>query len=239
MLSLPRQMRLENNTQGGGSRLTFAPADELRKARVASTHAVVQPTAVGGGNGSAAIAVGSVRGNTREVQLSLLRWIKRTPGGSCGFQLRGGAETKTQAQLRDAASGGGGGNDNGVAADATEPEGCVLEVMFTAAGPASSSSSPSSSLVVRSWCGSSSSNSSSGGGGPRGKVQCLPGSDDAFNHSALAGYCYNVSLPPSAPARAASSNVNIAEQQLTAVIDKSVRKFNLNGSFFSSVVRMN
>jgi hypothetical protein len=237
MLSLPRQMRLENNTQGGGSRLTFAPADELRKARVASTHAVVQPTAVGGGNGSAAIAVGSVRGNTREVQLSLLRWIKRTPGGSCGFQLRGGAETKTQAQLRDAASGGGGGNDNGVAADATEPEGCVLEVMFTAAGPASSSSSPSSSLVVRSWCGSSSSNSSSGGGGPRGKVQCLPGSDDAFNHSALAGYCYNVSLPPSTPARAASSSV--AEQQLTAVIDKSVRKFNLNGSFFSSVVRMN
>ena len=168
MLSYPRQMHIDEHT----SRLTFSPADELRTARVASTHAVVEPTAISGGK---PVTLGSTTGNTREVRLSLQQWTNRTWGGSCGFQLRNA--------------------NNGITGSA-ELLGCALEVMFTAA----------SSIVVRSWCGSPDS--------PHGKAECLPDSDDAFNKSSLAGYCYNVSLP--------SSHKTTDTSELTALIDRSV-----------------
>ena len=168
MLSYPRQIHLDAQS----SRLTFAPADELRTARVASTHVVVEPTTVSCGT---PVALGSAQGNTREVRLSLQQWTNRTPGGSCGFQLRHAS--------------------NG--SSASPEAGCVLEVMFTAAP----------SVVVRSWCGSP--------GSSHEKAECLAGSDDAFNKSSLAGYCYNISLP-------VPSTATNGPSELSALIDRSV-----------------
>jgi hypothetical protein len=173
MLSLPRQVSLDV----ASNRLRFAPADELRVARVSGTHAAVMPTAV---TGSRPVVLGSAQGNTREVGLSLHRWLHSPPGGACGFHLRGGGSS----------SGGGGRGSSGI--KQLSPSRCVLEVMFSTAA----------SLVVRSWCGASQ--------GPHGKTECLRGTQDAFNKSTLAGYCYNVSLPLRANA-----------SQLTAVMDRS------------------